>query len=113
MDLADPALPRCDTRTTAVSPCCVVKEKERDWGLNRALSGSVPHKNKYKHYQPFCHAATASRTQERVSLTCQPPGDRTVKTSRLFNSKKIDLPVAVSPESLARSINKDSEVPPL
>ena len=45
-DPADPTRKQwCDTRTNVTSPGCVVKEKERDRGLNRALSGSVPHKN--------------------------------------------------------------------
>ena len=71
---ADPALPRCDPRTTAISPWCVVKEKDRDWGLNRGLSGSVPHKNTINNIN---HPATQIRsaacwTKGRVSLNCQP-----------------------------------------
>ena len=69
-----PRLAAVRSKDYAISPWCVVKEKDRDWGLNRGLSGSVPHKNtinNINHPAPQIRSA-ACWTKGRVSLTCHP-----------------------------------------
>ena len=55
-----------------------VKEKDRDWGLNRGLSGSVPHK-KSINYLSSGHQLDRRRGRSHLSSS----GDRTVKQFRV------------------------------